>query len=284
MPQGQFTAFYPSRPFWACSKPDFSSREREGWFDDQMAEEVFSCETDSYTIKICRDGRIMLRIEALEGDQELDKPEGIEDTVRRWGEYLDFLNAFYLLLDSAMLELVNFAYFNLHEITNRDAFRVHYKDGKSVGENIAMESIASVFQMGRYLSRYPDGAQLEYDSKIMMRHVVPIEVIRRASTMFASVVGSSGSEKDLASFAKALGEYKIGNYETSLVLAWFIIEGSIAHLWERHLDSLNREFENGQKRSIVRGMTFWSVAISPSAWSPICWSFGMCCQTLCSKT
>lgn len=248
MPIGQFTAFYPSRPFWACSEPDFSSREHEGWFHDQMAAEVFSCETDSYTIKICRDGRIMLRIEALEGDQEQDKPTGIEDIVRRWGEYLDFLNAFYLLLDSAMLEVGKFAYFNLHEITNRDAFRVRYEDGKSISENIATESIASVFQMGRYPSSYLHGVPIEHDPKITMRRVVAIEVIQRASTMFASVITSPGSEKDLASFAKGLGEYKVGNYETSLVLAWFITEGSIAKLWERHLHSLNREYENGQKR------------------------------------
>ncbi|QOZ10126.1 hypothetical protein XH96_23255 [Bradyrhizobium sp. CCBAU 51765] len=72
-----------------------------------MTKEVFSCETGSYKIKICRDGRIMLRIEALEGDQEQSKPGRIEDIVRRWGEYLDFLNTFYLLLDSAMLEIAN---------------------------------------------------------------------------------------------------------------------------------------------------------------------------------
>lgn len=248
MPIGQFTAFYPSRPFWACSKPDFSSRERDGWFNDQMAEEVFSCETDTYTIKICRDGRIMLRIEALEEDQEQDRLGRIEDIVRRWGEYLDFLNAFYLLLDSAMLEIANFAYFNLHEITNRDAFRVRYEDGKSVSENIATESIASVFQMGRYVSSSLHGVPIEHDPKITMRQVVPIEVIQHASTMFASVISSPGAEKDLASFAKGLGEYKVGNYETSLVLAWFIIEGSTAYLWERHLDSLNRKYENGQKK------------------------------------
>lgn len=213
-----------------------------------MAEEVFSCESESHTIKICRDGRIMLRVEALEAVSEQDTPDPIENIVRRWGEYLDFLNAFYLLLDSAMLEVANFAYFNLHEITNRDAFRVRYEGGKSVGENIAIESIASVFQMGRHLSSYPHGMPIEYDSKIMMRQVVPLEVIQHASNMFASVINSPGSEKDLASFSKGLGEYKVGNYETSLILAWFITEGSIAYLWERHLDGLNREYENGQKK------------------------------------
>lgn len=247
MTTGQFTAFYPSRPFWACSEPDFSSREREGWHRDQMAKEVFSCETGSYKIKICRDGRIMLRIEALEGDQEQNKPGRIEDIVRRWGEYLDFLNTFYLLLDSAMLEIANFSYFNLHEITNRDAFRVRYEDGKSVSENIATESVAYVFQMV-YLSSHQHGVPIEFAPNILMRQVVPVEVLQHVSTMFASVISSPGSEKDLASFAKALGEYKVGNYETSLVLAWFIVEGSIARLWERHLDGLNREYENGQKK------------------------------------
>src|SRR5262245_17070238 len=105
MPLGHFTAFYPSRPFWACSKPDLSSELSGGRFHDQMAEEVFSYETAFYAIKICRDGRIMLRIEALEGDHEQDKLGQIKIIVRRWGEYLDFLNAFYLLLDSAMLEV-----------------------------------------------------------------------------------------------------------------------------------------------------------------------------------
>lgn len=248
VPINQFTAFYPSRPFWACSKPDFSNQDREGWFSDQMAEEVFSCETDSYTIKICRDGRIMLRIEALEREPEPKTPGGIEDTVRKWGAYLDFLNAFYLLLDSAMLRIANFTYFNLHEITSRDAFRVRYEGGKSTGENIAIESIASVFQMGRYISSYSRGMPIEYDSKITMRQVVPLDVIQFASDQFASVINIPDSEKDLASFAKSLSEYKVGNYETSLILAWFITEGSIARLWEHHLDGLNCEYGNGHKR------------------------------------
>ncbi|QPK62234.1 hypothetical protein IVG45_15435 [Methylomonas sp. LL1] len=107
MPISQFTAFYPSRPFWAGSKVDFSNQSREGWFYDQMVEEVFLHETSTYTIKVCRDGRIMLRVEALEQVQpnEGNIPLPTEATVKAWGEYLDFLNAFYLLLDSATIFL-----------------------------------------------------------------------------------------------------------------------------------------------------------------------------------
>jgi hypothetical protein len=151
MPIFHFTAFYPSRPFWAGSKVNFDDQSYEGWFHDQMVEEVYVHQTDAFTVKVCRDGRIMLRIEALEHSEDGQALAPIEDTVKKWGEYLDYLNAFYLLLDSSTIEVANLAYFNLHEITNRDIFRVRYENGKSAGENIAIESIASVFQMGELL-------------------------------------------------------------------------------------------------------------------------------------
>ena len=62
MPINQFTGFYPLRPFWAVSKVNFADQSREGWFHDQMVEEVYSKETDTYTIKVCRDGKILLRM------------------------------------------------------------------------------------------------------------------------------------------------------------------------------------------------------------------------------
>jgi hypothetical protein len=66
MPGQDFIAFYPSLPFWAGSKVNFSDQTKKNWFYDQMAEEVFSKSTEKYTLKVCRDGRIMLRIEAFE--------------------------------------------------------------------------------------------------------------------------------------------------------------------------------------------------------------------------
>lgn len=245
-----FTAFYPSRPFWAGNKVDFSDQSREGWFYDQMAEEVFSFETPVYTVKVCRDGRIMLRVEALEQvhSAQPDVLMPIETTVKKWGEYLDFLNTFYLLLDSSTIELSNLSYFNLHEITSRDAFRVHYDGDKYGGENIAQESIASVFQMGRYLSSYHSGLPIQYDPKIMMRQVLSIETIRHAVDEFAKVIAAPGLEKTLSSFAKSLSEYKVGNYETSIVLSWFITEAALSQLWSSHIDKLNTDFPDGSKR------------------------------------
>jgi hypothetical protein len=243
----KFTAFYPSRPYWAVSKASFEDRSQEYWLREQMAEEVFSQSTDKYTLKVCRDGRILLRIEALEQDLNLND-SGLENTVKIWGEYLDFLNAFYLLLDSSTIEIAHMSYFSLHEITNRDAFRDHYKEGKSGGENVAAESVASVFQMERFLSGYIPGIPIEHQPRITMRQIIPLDVIEHASNSFKKVVYTPGLEKTLASFAKSLSEYKVGNYETSIVLSWFIIEAEISQLWLNHLESLNRDLPDGRKR------------------------------------
>lgn len=247
MPTSQFTAFYPSKAFWAGSEVNFEDQSEEGWFHDQMVEEVFSRELASHTIKVCRDGRIMIRVESLEeGRDPKDMTTSIEESVKIWGEYLDYLNTFYLLLSSSTMEIMNLSFFNLHEITNRDAFRMTYKEGKSVGENIAFESIASVFQMNRYLSSYRLGVPIE--SNFFGRRVITIETIERTSQLFEQVISEPGLEKTLASYAKSLSEYKVGNYETSVVLAWFITEAIISGIWKDHIDSLNMEFPDGSKR------------------------------------
>lgn len=242
-----FTAFYPSRPFWAGSKVNFAVPRIGSWFDNQMVEEVYSRQTDAYALKVCRDGRILIRISSLERGESHETDQPIQEIVRRWGDYLDYLNAFYLLLDSATLEIDHVAYFNLHEITNRDAFRVTYENGKSA-EQIAIESIASVFQLGRHSGTYRPDLPIEHNPMIMMRDVVSLAVISHAGALFERVIESPGLEKYLASFAKSLAEYKVGNHETSLILAWFTTEALLSKTWEAHLDSLNRDMTDGRKR------------------------------------
>src|SRR5712692_2830672 len=92
MPISHFTAFYPSRPFWAVSKIDFSDPNNLKNFHDLMSEEVYQDSSEAFSLKVSRDGRIMLRIEALEKDDvQTEAPIDIESTVRKWGEYLDYL-------------------------------------------------------------------------------------------------------------------------------------------------------------------------------------------------
>ena len=214
-----------------------------------MAEVVFSKVSGTHTIEMCRDGRVMLRVEALEKERRTGSSHDIKDDVARWTAYLNYLNTFYLLLDSSTIELSKIAFFNLHEITNRDAFRISFKDGKPSGESISAESLASVYQMERYISNPMPGVPLGFDARFRdRRFVVPVDVIEHASKSFDFVITQPGLEKVLASFAKSLSEFKVGNYETAIVLAWFISESVISHLWESHLQSLNSIDPTGKKR------------------------------------
>lgn len=115
-------------------------------------------------------------------------------------------------------------------------------------QTIPSESIASIFQMARYPSSYRSDIPIEEDSRIRMRQVVSIDAIKMAATQLTQVVSSPGTERPLASFAKALAEYKISNYSTSIVLAWFITEASLSSLWRTHLESLNHDGDGGSRR------------------------------------
>jgi hypothetical protein len=250
----EYTAFYPSKPFWAKSAInvrgiDFNDEATSGWFFEQMSEVVFSFSNDLYEIKVCRDGQMMLRMEALEQSQT-NRFEGAID-MRHWGNYLDYLNTFFLLFDSATHEF-GLDHFNLHEITNRDIFRVRYEDGKVVGWNVSTQSIASVFQQGRFLSNYSSSPNIPIENDLRIsstrRIVIELSIIEHTSVLFAQVVAASGMEKTFASFAKSLSEYKIGNYSIALVLSWFIVEEVVSQLWKAHLGNLNRNITEGEAR------------------------------------
>jgi hypothetical protein len=248
MGRESYLAFYPSRPFWAVSKIDFQTPIGDTWFTSQMSEVVYSTGSEEFSLKVCRDGQILLQVKRLKREDVVNASVSIEDMVSCWGEYLDYLNTFYLLLDSAVIEIDKLAYFNLHEITTHDAFGITFEDEKELSKSVPTESIASVFQMARYLSSYRNDIPLEYDSRLSLRQVISTDAISHAGNQFTHVFSKSGSQKLLASFAKSLSEYKIGNYETSIVLAWFITEAIINELWNNHLKYLNKDLSGGKKR------------------------------------
>jgi hypothetical protein len=248
MPAERFTAFYPSRPFWAVSQIDFDDPDVADKFDELMAEETFKDSDDTLDVRVCRDGLIMISIPSLENDiPEPGQSTPIESLIKQWGKYLDHLNAFYLLLDSAVINKMNTSYFALHEITNRDAFRLSYKNGQQTGYSLATESITYAFQTAR-LKAFRGPLPIRYDPRIIARQVISKGAIAHATEMFRSVLNRNGIVKQLASFTKSIAEYKVGNYETSIILAWFISERMISEIWSRHIDSLNLDIGDQRKR------------------------------------
>jgi len=52
MPNCQFTAFYPSRPFWGVNKIDFSDAKALENFSALMGEEVYGESNGVFSLKI----------------------------------------------------------------------------------------------------------------------------------------------------------------------------------------------------------------------------------------
>jgi hypothetical protein len=230
------------------SPVDFSNQAEQGWFENQMSEVVLSKHHSEYEICICRDGRIMLRIDSLENQRQLPPEFDLKKSIEIWSDYLMYLNALYLFLDCATIQVDNIAIFNLGEITHRDAFRVSYADGRFEGEGISSESIVSKFQMARYLSGYPQGLPIHLNPDLRNRLIVSQGAIDCVIANFESVYSQKELVRAISVVSKSLGEYKIGGYQTSIVLAWFEIEKILNTQWYLHLESINSTNADGIKR------------------------------------
>ncbi|PLK50555.1 hypothetical protein [Uliginosibacterium sp. TH139] len=241
-----YLAFYPSLPFWVGEEPDDADAES---VSGKMAEHVYVQKDYLHELIICRDGRIALRIRELEGYEPAVNSEQFDAALQRGVTHLNYLNSFYLILDSAVQEIDRLSYFNFREITSRDTFALEYVDGKLLYEPFASQSVTSEFQRTRYSSN-------RLASQV--RQSISIDAIAYAGLVFSNLLNSNKSvlEKDFSELGRSLSEYKNGNYEISLVVAWLLIERSINEVWKSHLDRLNAEVSGGSKRINAERMEF----------------------------
>jgi len=76
-----FIGFYPSKRYWAVDKVELGPDSDLGAAMKLMAEVVFSKVSGTHTIEMCRDGRVMLRVEALEKERRTGSSHDIKDDV-----------------------------------------------------------------------------------------------------------------------------------------------------------------------------------------------------------
>lgn len=275
----QFLCFYPSRPIWAIDAlTDLDWLPRDGHapesdkgrkFRMNMSEPVMKYESSTYTLILCRDGRFMLRVDALEQRiASLNSANYVDRTIGLWGEYLDFLNALYFLFDSALSETAHTSLFTLNELTWKDVFREVTDGAKTITEHCPTESMVSYYQKCRNISNFDQDIPLSADDRFFRRMIAPEASVRLTFDNFHKTMAQPGTEKSLASYSKGLSEYKIGNYETAVVLSWFIIEAAVVSMWRRHIGDMNREMGcgalriNAERKKFLTGRDFSLSVIS----------------------
>lgn len=258
-----YSGFYPSCPIWFGRCPDFDTSDLNIRFTNIMSEDVYVEKKEDYTIRFQKDGMILINIPKVEGRKNKDD---IDELVSLWSSYLQYLNAIYLLLDSALLEIDKISYFYMHELTRRDAFRVTYENDRNIGENIAQDSYASSYQMGRFLSSYQKYVPLKMDARILRRREVSIDVVKYICRQFSYSFSRNDLIRSLSSFCKALSEFKVGDYNTCIILSWFIIEESLFQFWNSWLSE--KSYMSGfsrignKRRDFLNGRDFTSSIVS----------------------
>jgi len=209
-----FAAFYTTMPF-------------------KLSKGEINYENDRFLLKIKSDGMILLHLkrEYLEGLHFQHKCSTGEKMEYKWAYYMAFLNTTYLLLDCYTLQRLNIAYFDISEVTTKDAM------------------VVTLIQNGTI-----KGLSYKYGGKIKpyktLENVVelPVDVFDKIHTTLDSCSTDYTKIQVLSDLEKSLSEYKVLNFSTSLVLSWFVIERFISDLWEGYLKKQSITYNSGLKR------------------------------------
>lgn len=243
----KFVCFYPTRPFWAGQKPKIKKFGPKYYlpeeFNEIMAQFTREYSNNGYEMKICKDGLFCFRLKDLASD----KDEKIEKIVEKWQKYLEYLNCIYLLFESIFLEKMDLSYFEITEITSKDAFVVDIEKKGIKGMSVPTESYSEQYVKGRWLNSYSNASPY-YDWRIQSRISVPLEIFDKLNSALGKIFDSCNLIQTLSQVTKSLGEYKVGNYKISLILSWFILETFINEDWDKFLEEKNEIYEDGEKR------------------------------------
>ena len=229
----KWIGYYTLPAFWAGQPVDPSDRHAGDRLRDTMQEQVFSYDIPGCTVRICRDGMIMLRVARIEAIFDEARQDTSKDRMAKlvsaWNEYLDYANCYYLLLVSDICKVQNLSgVLHLTTITRREAYRMTTEDGVLSSCSRANPEAIDGPVRYRYRSFVDPASAL---TMALHRPVVPREVFDLARDEFEIVASDTKLRERLSRLAKSIVEYKAGNYAVSLVLAWFVIEAVLSDRW-----------------------------------------------------
>jgi hypothetical protein len=245
----RYLGFYLPNPCWALDHINIEELKlTPDLFTSEMSKIVIDVETSDFELKVCRDGMFLLRINLLASEIEKAEPTSFNEHLTAWSEYLNYTNTITIVLESSFLTRTKHAFFSHKEITNKDAFGVRFEDGKWAGHNIPVFSYAEILQNARYISQLPNtNIPLSFNSAFRGRQIISQDVFDDVLQFLTKYISNQAIISIISQISKALSEYKIGNFDTSLVLSWFIVESIIEHIWFKWLSNKNYDLD-GIKR------------------------------------
>lgn len=244
----RYFGFYLSRPMWVINQVNLQSDNLAETFTNLMSEEVFTHEHDKYILKLCRDGLFLFKIKSIEQKLVANQSSQFAEHLEEWIKYLRYANAIALLFESVFIEETKMYYFETRELTTKDAFGVMFEGGEWKGHSIATLSVAEKFQLGRHLSLYTNNIPISMNSLFLGRQVVSQAVLDQLADHFDNLYDDDFLISLFSELIKCVSEFKLANFNTSSVIAWFIVESIINVKWSNWIESKNSSDVSGKTR------------------------------------
>jgi hypothetical protein len=257
----QYVGFYTSNVFWVDSIPDFDTiSQNPKSFKEALSEQVFVHSTDDYTLKVCKDGLFMVRIEAME--KVIRPAKGRGSRVRANGKYYDYLNALQFLFSGVLLT---------HHKRDIGVVGLRIGDAFRVGDGgLGGGSKNSLSTNVRLLSTYGIGLPVEIDFRILQRFVncIPVSVFDEVVVEFEKVRDDYDRVKVLSQIMVVVGSYQLLNFTASLIQAWFVIEYFVNVYWFNFLKDhqmgfgADGQWKNSKAHAFFSGKDFTASIMS----------------------
>ncbi len=245
--------FYTFKPFW-CDEPLEPSHVWDTAYYRDAGQIQVIYQAPNLKVHCRRDGMIIINIESLEtAISKLRTAETLAEA-RIWSNYLNNANAFQLLLDSQVLRQLGVPHILLSELSVTEIARMELNE---TGDSITRSSFPA-FSYAENMYNVHKRYQLidrnkrslhdpRGDPVFSNRFVLPSDVLSNVCEVFIGVLDSPVLLSVLAQLAKAVHEYKIGNFEFGLITSWFIIERLVRQRWNDFLGK-NAKSPSGEKR------------------------------------
>lgn len=271
-----YLGFYLPQAVWVGDPIDLSTFANIREAARQIDQITYSRSCQNLKLKAYRDGLFMLHIPQMEEHRPASQPAEIDEAISWWNRYLEYANTFFLILDSSLIRHERFAYLELGEISKHDIWAATYEGEvlKGMGHAGHTQTAASFLYSRRHLvQQFGD----DFDSMLEFQcpasdipanhyrgkieglffltipwrgiHTLSTEVLNATVSQFDDILATDHSAVPLlAELAKAIAQYKIGDFEVALSLSWFVIEKLLSAEWERFLCDKNADLQGGAKR------------------------------------
>ncbi len=216
----EWIGFYPSKSFYINKQPDYSRFPADFNYNMNflklLSREAILYNEDSYMLKIFEGGVFIIRKDDIE-KTDFSVNNDFDDLAKNLSKFMDYLNALYLLFESSFLKMDNFTFFEISEITNKNFFSLKYENNK-------------VFNLGGIkIENFYDHDRMFFNQKVKM------EVFDNLNENFKKVFKNYNAIRILSETLKALVQYKLTNFSSSLILSWIVVEYFMNIYWKKFL-------------------------------------------------